>query len=99
MAGIAGALLSDSLDMLGLQVSVDDLVFQGESLGLVLACCADQDITCVIVHRLRWLANLSAHSSRWSMATVEREVWEVPGVLLPLAWKQDGPREIVVIRM
>ena len=99
LPGIEGALLSDRLDACGLQVSVDDLVFREDTLGLVLACCLDDDIYYVIVRELTLLANLSAHSSRWKFAPLQGAVWRAADVTSPLAWKMEGANDIVVVRM
>ena len=99
LPGIEGALLSDRLDVCGLQVSVDDLVFREDTLGLVLACCLDDDIYYVIVRELTLLANLSAHSSRWKFAPLQGAVWRAADVASPLAWKMEGANDVVVVRM
>ena len=88
------------MDVLGLQVAVDDLVFREGSLGLVVACCGDEaDSPYVIVDTLEWTADLSLHSSRWNFTPVAREIWEATDITLPLAWQMVDECDIVVIRM
>lgn len=97
LPGFPGAVVSDRLDVLGLKVSVDDLVIRGEQLGIVAACAKDIDDFYVIVNLLAMEATVSPHSNMWRLAAVGRAVWLATDVFLPLAWKMEGLDKILVI--
>ena len=100
LPGVESALISDRLDVLGLQVAVANLVFRESSLGVVKAYCRERDICYVIVDVLEWCADVSEHSSRWKYDPRAREIWQATDIALPLAWQYDPrARGIVVIRM
>ena len=92
-------MVSDRLDVLGLRVAVDDYVFRGESLGLVLACCCEGEDLYVVVDALRKISDLSPHANLWCTTAAERQVWIATDVAECLAWQLVPPNGVVAIRM
>ena len=99
LLGFQGALVSDRVNVRGNQVSVDDLVFRGDALGIVLACAKEEDEFYVVVNTLARHSVVSEHSTIWGVVAVGKAVWLATDIALPLAWKMQGPDQVLVISM
>jgi hypothetical protein len=91
------ARIASSLVQGGLQISVGDFAFHGDSMGSVVACCLEFGCLYVIVDKFEFLRRLSAHSGVWRRGAA-REVWHVAAVELALCWSAEGS-DFVVLRL
>lgn len=73
------AIISDDIEVCGMHVSVDDLVFRGDDLGKVLACAKEHDMFYVLVRLLRCVGRTGSASARWH-ATRTIAVWPATSV-------------------
>ena len=97
--GLPSILIADHLNIAGLNISVADYVFQGDSMGYVQACCIDGDEFYIVSDVMQKLVDLSPHSSRWSTRPTSREIWRATALTECLAWQNVGHGEVVVIRV
>jgi hypothetical protein len=95
------AKMGDCMDIDGLIVNVDDYVFHHGTVGIVRACCADdQGAVYAVVDSLHCVRTISAHSASWSTRRAVRTVWRAEALTGALAWQLSRPAgEVVVICM
>ena len=63
------------------------LMSPGAEVGLIVACCEDENLHFLIVDKPTLLATLSQHSSRWNTMAASRDVWRSSEVINCMAWK------------
>jgi hypothetical protein len=95
--GFDDAEFADSMQVLGMHLSVDDLCFRGSGCGCICACALEHGVPFVVVDALVYDHDLSRHRSIWR-SHGRLEVW--PGVELEqaVAWMYDGGSLSVIRR-
>ena len=92
----ATALVGNRLVHEGLHISVGDMVFAGEALGRVSACCSENGVLYAIVEEVLFDQRLTEHSSIWQRPTsASLKVWPTAGLDLAVAWTK-GDRMTVL---
>ena len=96
---LPSAVVSDKVELGGLRVAVGDVIFRGQQLGYVVACCSEATDLFIVVDVGHHVTSLSAHSSVWSMANPLRQVWGFDEIAECGAWQRRASGEIVAIRL
>ena len=86
--GVPGSLVGDTLSIMGVEMSVNDIVFLNDAAGKVLACIQEGDEFSVIVELLSLHVVLTPHAfiGTWNP---RRVVWDAKLVQVALAWRQS----------
>ena len=89
--------VSDRVVQGGRQIHAGDLVFQGNAVGAVVACCSENEGLFVVVETFVLLRTVSTHGQVFNRSGA-MELWQISSVELALAWAVhlDG---VVVLRM
>ena len=74
-----GAQIADSMEVLGMHLSVDDLVVKDNFLGAILACAMEDDQPLLVVALFQCRSRTSYYSASW-IRTCERRVWRAEEV-------------------
>ena len=74
LAGFADVVLGDNMQIIGMHVSVGDVIFCHESAGKVLACARQDDSFYCIVQQLSHVGSTSRHKSLWRLSPQLR-IW------------------------
>ncbi len=99
LPGHAGVLVSDRLLFDGLVVATNDIVFNGATPGLVLACCSELGEVMVVVDPLRLLRGLSAHSAVYEHRAGDLlEVWGARDLSPALGWYSADDGALTVLQ-
>ena len=93
------ALISDKLEWGGFRAAVGDVVFYGQQLGVVVACCIEESVLYVVVELAELLRTLSPHCSCWREAQGGREIWLASTVSECATWQRNEPDEILALRI
>ena len=72
--GFDNADIADNMEVLGMHISVGDLVFHNKMVGRVCACVSELGEALAIVETLRFVADISKHCTRWQR-TGQLRVW------------------------
>ena len=72
--GFDNADIADNMEVLGMHISVGDLVFHNKMVGGVCACVSELGEALAIVETLRFVADISKHCTRWRR-TGQLRVW------------------------
>ena len=89
--------VSDSMAIGGKRIAVGDVVAHGREAGRVVACCVEGQDMFAIVDHLRFVSDLSPHSSRFDLRGLSRAVWRAADVVECLAWQEDHSEVMTVI--
>ena len=74
LEGFHDAELADKMDVLGMTITVGDIVFFGDAAGRVLACATENDLFLAIVDEFRWIQKVSPSCANWQ-PTEQLRVW------------------------
>ena len=98
--GAQGALVSDKAELCGLRVAVGDVVFRNDQMGVVAACCVEDDELLLVVDEGFRVRQVSDHSSEWCLNRGARQVWRVADVEECGAWKAvDASGKLIALRL
>ena len=97
MPGVEGVVVADRLSYCGMRITAGDVVFRGESAGLVVACLVEDRQLFAMVDVWRHCRVLSLHSAVWDETNCQ-DVWRVCSLQVSLAWYSIGDRSWVVLR-
>ena len=88
MPGFPQASVADNLEIEGVGMSVDDIVFHNHTPGIILACAREGDDYFVIVSEFALHTRLSAHSGNYVLVG-RRVLWDARRVTVALAWRRS----------
>jgi len=87
MPGFPQASVADNLEIEGVGMSVDDVVFYNDTPGIILACAREGNDYFVIVSEFALHTRLSAHSGNYILVG-RRVLWSAKRVSVALAWRR-----------
>ena len=93
-----GLYVSKSVRLMGLQITVGDVVLLHNQIGEVKLCCDQRGRLLLLVDILAGTPQISEHSWRADNSTRERGIWAVEEVSIAVAWYGDVDAVIVVAR-
>ena len=89
VGGFTDVLLGDNMQIIGMHVSVGDIIFCHEAAGKILACARQGDSFYCVVHELSHIGSTARHKSLWRLST-ELRIWpalEVLQAACVVSWK------------
>ena len=92
------AKLGSHLTVEAAHFSIGDIVFRGESAGVVEFCIEEDDEFALVVRRFGAGDQLTDHATRWA-GRGGQEVWFAAHAELAVAWFTDGVGSTTVLRM
>jgi hypothetical protein len=98
LPGCPGALASKQLRIFGTEIAMDDVVSQGEAVGIVFACALEVGELLLLVDVMRPLRQNLSHSSIYAPVG-ERSVWRANSVSRCVAWIAHPDGTFKVVRM
>ena len=98
LPGCPGALVSKKLRIFGTEIAMDDVVSQGEAVGIVFACALEVGELLLLVDVMRPLRQNLSHSSIYAPVG-ERSVWRDNSVSRCVAWTAHPDGTFKVVRM
>ncbi len=98
LPGCPGALASQQLRILGTEIAMDDLVSQGEAVGIVFACALEVGELLLLVDVMRSVPQNLSHTSTYAPVG-ERSVWRANSVSRCVAWMAHPDGTFKVVRM
>jgi hypothetical protein len=98
LPGCPGALASKQLRIFGAEIAMDDVVSQGEAVGIVFACALEVDELLLLVDVMRPVRQSLSHTSTYAPVG-ERSVWRANSVSRCVAWMAHPDGTFKVVRM
>jgi hypothetical protein len=98
LQGCPGALASKQLRIFGTEIAMDDLVSQGEAVGIVFACALEVGELLLLVDVMRSVPQNLSHTSTYAPVG-ERSVWRANTVSRCVAWIAHPDGSFKVVRM
>jgi hypothetical protein len=98
LPGCPGALASKQLRIFGTEIAMNDVVSQGEAVGIVFACALEAGELLLLVDVMRPLRQNLSHSSIYAPVG-ERSVWRANSVSRCVAWIAHPDGTFKVVRM
>ena len=72
--GFHDAELADQMNVLGMTITVGDIVLFGDTAGRVLACATENNVFAAIVDEFRWIRQVSPSCANWQQ-TEQLRIW------------------------
>ena len=98
MPSSPGLWVADKMEALGFQVVTGDVIFRGDSAGLVVACLSDGTSLAAVVDVLDLRVAIAPHSRR-CVRSGRHEAWLAAEICHSLAWYFEPDNSVVVLRM
>ncbi len=98
LPGCPGALASKQLRIFGTEIAMDDVVSQGEAVGIVFACALEVGELLLLVDVMRPVRQNLSHTSTYAPVG-ERSVWRANSVSRCVAWIAHPDGTFKVVRM
>ena len=88
--------MGSHLNLLGMSVSISDVVYRADIAGLVVACALEKGDLMVVVEVLELITDVSAHSAKYRPSGAY-DVWFAADIMQCVAWYtlEDGLTTVI----
>lgn len=95
--GVLGAVIADRMEVVGVELSVGDIVIFGEVLGMIAACCQEGDDLYVVVRVLTKIRDRTSTAGEYTVSDA-LTVWLALSCMPATAWRDRPDGSKLVLR-